>query len=207
LSEELQGTVEDLKNRGAKIVTVTQIKTVVQGGETIYIVLPREHVFKLDNGLPVARFEAGTEYKFETYNLSFQADIVVTENETGVKLVAKSSAGDDTYEIPVDSVVTFVEPPDAKPIFRPQIALLGGVSFPYTGPEVGVALPLLAGPKDNLSWLAPMVTISDEVKLGVAPVMFNVGKPIPLIDDLWIFPAYETNFVEHYGMVAVGTKL
>lgn len=207
LSEELQDTVNDLRKQGAKIVTVTQIKTVVEGGETVYVVLPQEHVFTLANGLPVAHFEADKDYTFTTYDLTFQADIVVTDKETGVKFTAKSSAGDEVYQIPVDSVVTFVEPPVKTSVFRPQIALVGGVSFPYTGPEVGVAVPLLVGPKDTVSWLAPMVTVSDTVKVGVAPVMFNVGKPIPLIDDLWVAPAYQSNFLEHYGTLVIGTKL
>lgn len=207
LSKDLQETVDELKNQGAKVVTVTQIKTVVKGGETKYVVLPQEHTFTLQNGLPVAHFAADKYYTFTTYDLTFQADIVVTDRETGVKLTARSSEGDNVYPLPVSSVVTFIEPSVKKSVFRPQLALIGGISFPYTGPEVGLAVPLSVGPEDRISWLAPMVTVSDKVKIGVAPVMFNVGKPIPLIDDLWVGPAYQSNFIEHYGTLVIGTKL
>jgi hypothetical protein len=207
LNKELKASYEVLKSQGARVVTVTEIETVVTGEKTVYVLLPSEHTYQLNNGLPVAYFKAGEDYTFETYDLKFHADIIVTNKETGVKLTASSSGSDKVFDMPVTKIITHVEPEVKKPIFRPQLALTGSVSYPYTGPQIGLSLPLLTGSKDNVSWLAPTLTVSKQVKIGVAPIMFNVGKPLPLIDDLWIAPAYETDFINHYGALTIGTKL
>ena len=208
INKELKAAYEALKSQGAEVKVVTEIQTVIQGGETIYKVLPAEYIYKLSNGLPVAAFEASSEYKFETYDLQMIIDLVILkDSSTAVKLTAKSSGSEEEFQMPVTKLNTFVIPEKPKPLFRPGFMLTAGVSYPYTGPEIGLAVPIFTGAKDKLAFVAPMVSISEVPKIGIAPILFNVGKPLPLIDDFWIAPAYQTNTVEHYGTVLIGTKL
>jgi len=81
--------------------------------------------------------------------------------------------------------------------WNPHIDLLGGLVVtgePAVVPhvEVGVSVMSYGKTADDMTWRFLRVGIGavglDELSLSISPVMYNVGKPLPLISNLWITP-------------------
>lgn len=211
-NKDLKDTIDYLKSKGETIKVITRTKTVLVGQTQTVNLLPDDYTFKLDNGMPVAaiKVEDEDEWDLITYDLTFKSDIVISEKSTLVKLVAKSSGSETLYELPVE-ITTHTDnngsQEEKERILDPRLALGVGISIPYTGPEVTLALPILKGPKDKWSWIAPVVSISSTPKIGIMPAMYNIAKPLPLVDNIWLGAAYETNVINHYGSVIISAKL
>lgn len=210
-NKELEDAISYFESRGEVIKTITKIKTVIKGGETVYKVLPSQYTFKLTNGMSVANFEATEEYKFTTYDLTFKTTVLIGEEQTIVKLTGQSSGSKEEFVFPVESVVTQEnkngQEKEKERILDPRIAIGSGVSLPYTKPEVFLAIPILESKNDKWSFIAPTFSISEKVKIGVTPVFYNVGKPLPLMDNVWLGIGYETNIINHYGTISLTAKL
>ena len=212
-NKDLQEAIDYLKSKGETVRVVTKTKTILMGNTEVVNQLPNSYVFKLYNGMPVAaiQIEGEDEWDLITYDLTFKSAIIVTDNNTLVKLTANSTGSKETFELPVE-ITTHIEKSDGSKeekerILDPRIALGVGVSLPYTNPEVTISVPVLEGPMDRLSWIAPSISISDTIKVGVIPVMFNVAKPLPLVDNIWLGVGYETDLINHYGAITLSAKL
>lgn len=210
-NKELEDAIAYFESRGETVKTITKIKTVLKGGETVYKVLPGQHTFKLGNGMPVAEFEAGEEYKFTTYDLTFKTTVLIGEEQTIVKLTGQSSGTKEEFVLPVESIVTqenkHGQEEEKERILDPRIAIGAGISYPYTKPEVILTVPVLETRNDRWSFIAPTFSVSEKVKIGIIPALYNVGKPLPLMDNVWLGIGYETDIINHYGTVSLTAKL
>ena len=209
LNKELKDSVTYLESRGQEVKYITRTVTKLEGAEVSYKTLPASYQYKLNDAIPIASFDVvNDEYKFTSYDLQFNTAQVQSEDSTLVKVSVISSFDGKEYLLPVEAKVMVAKPfmKDFK-LFNPRFTLGLGVSYPLTGPEAVIGLPLLDSPKQNFSWLMPTVTISQVPKIGLTPFLYNVGKPIPLMDDLWLGLGYETDFVNHYGMLSLTSKL
>lgn len=209
LNQELKDSVAYLEAKKQEVRFVTTTITKLEGAETVYKTLPTSYQYKLNETIPVASFDVvDDKYKFTSYDLQFNTSQVQSDDSTLVKVSVISSFDGKEYVLPVESRVMIAKPfiPQHK-IFNPQLSLGLGVSYPLTGPEAVLGLSLLEGHKRNFSWLMPTLSISEIPKIGLTPFLYNIGKPLPLMDDLWLGIGYETDFTNHYGMLSVTSKL
>ncbi len=66
----------------------------------------------------------------------------------------------------------------------------------HFGGSVGISLMSYGLTKNDMTWrfLRPGVTLSNKIGVDLAPVMYNVGEPLPLVSDLYIGPYIGTDF-------------
>lgn len=209
LNQELKDSVLYLEGKGQEVKYVTKTITKLEGGEVVYKVLPSTYQYKLNDSIPVASFDVvDDKYKFTTYDLQFNTTQVVSEDSTLVKVTVKSSFDNKEYVLPVEArVMKQKEAILEHKIFNPRLSLGIGASYPLTGPEVVLGVPLLEGPKENFSWIMPTLSMSKDPKIGITPFMYNVGKPLPLMDDLWVGIGYETDLTNNYIQLSLTSKL
>lgn len=209
LNQELQDSIDYLESQNQEVRYVTKVQTKLIGGETVYKTLPANYQYKLNDNVIVGDFSIEEDqYKFKTYDLTFNTQQVEATDSTLVKVTVTSSYDNKEYVLPVEAKIYKAKDIiEEDKIFDPKFTLGLGISYPLTGPEAVVGIVFLEGPEENFSWIMPTVSISEVSKIGITPFMYNIGKPIPLMNDLWIGAGYETDFSNHYGTLNISSKL
>lgn len=181
-----------LKAVPSEVKYITRVETKLVPTDPVYIsqILPREYTYK-SGPLITGKFSSAEDYKFTTYELSFRTTLLTTKNKTAVLVQGSSSADPDKYyDLPSEVIVS--RQSDHK-VLAPQLALgitAGGPSWDLGG---SVIMPWLH-PVETLDVLSPRLTVSSkQVRIGVDAVSYNVGKPLPIVDDLWISLGGSTN--------------
>ena len=188
-TERLKEIIIDYEDRPEEIRYIVRTETVLVGNEETTTEIPPDHLFRFENGLPVSRFATTEEgYTFSTYDVIFESTTVISEDETAVSLSATSSFEPEVrYEIPVSNEVVRVR---EHKIFEPHILMGATASFdpkPLGGDLTASLYVSLFHPTEDLDLLAPRISFnSKSFRVGVDIIAYNVGKPLPIVTDLWV---------------------
>lgn len=200
-AEELKQIIKSLEEREPEIKYIVKTKTVFKSKkpEKVFVKqkceLPDPYVYELENGLPVASFEAKDkgeerEYKHKTADIKVESAIVISDDKTGVTLKAESSLNPNKkYLLKVDNVqVTRIR---QHKIFEPhlQIGLTASLDFtPIRGDLTAyLSMPLFHLMDRRLDLLAPKIAANNSnFRVGLDIVSYNIGYDLPVITDLWI---------------------
>lgn len=211
-NEELLDLVAILQTRPAEVRYITQVETVIVSEPTVVTTeLPDSYIFRMKNGLPVAKFSVseGPSYSFNTADLSVSADVVIAKDSSAISLRMASELEPDTqYEIKVDSFnVTNTE---ERKVFEPHVTLGAHASANPTGvgtgPHLGVSFIHL---RNDFDLVQAGIGITDRrATVRFEPVAYNVGKPIPVLTSTWLSAGVEINALGQLsGTVSISGKL
>lgn len=207
-NKELEKVIKAKKEQPVTI--VHNITTTGPANEVVLQNIPSDYVYETSSGLVVAEHHI-TDNKFtaKTHELTIDQSIVLTK-DTNDNIHAYSdssirSSGGGDKAIPLDtklSEVKFTKQPKQM-LFAPHIAVGPGIGFNPVEKQVNFNL------NGQLTFFAYGETKSDNdlrilginaglgikpnetkplVNVGIIPVEFNIGKPLPLLDDLYLYP-------------------
>lgn len=187
---ELKEIIRSYEDKPEQIRYIVETETVFVGNSETTTELPPSHLFRFANGLAVAQFkqEEG-EYSFNTFDVTFSTDVVISEDDTAVLLTAKSSYDNFSRRIPVtETRVTKVR--DFK-IIEPQVQLgiTGSINtdvVPSGDLSASVSIPFLHA-EDDMDLLVPRVTAnSSSIRIGADVISYNLGNRLPILTNVWI---------------------
>ena len=104
--------------------------------------------------------------------------------------------GEDAVKLKLESFKV-VRTDERAPKFwwwNPHLDLLGGIAFkPDVSPHVELGLSVMSWGKtaDDMHWRFLRVgvgVVGRELSLSLSPAMYNIGKPLPLVSNLWLTP-------------------
>jgi len=213
--EQLDTVLADLAELKAKPSVVHHTTTVVEGSTNIIedTDFPPEYRFLTDDGMSVAHYNyQDRQFRAETYDLTVNSAVLISEDKHGnktahVRGTIESSDPEDNGLYPLEitnSELAFVKPDKLEWMWAPHVD--AGVSIGYNITEQKGALHGSIG----FSPFAVGVTQSDNVVrflhvrgsfnsgsagIGIDPVGVNVAKPLPLVDDIWLWvgPTFATD--------------
>ena len=173
--------------------------------------LPPNHRYQLGE-LTVAEFkvtELGdqVQYEFPSYDVEFETSIVIGEKSVAVDVLAWS-AFDPEQRIRIAQDSQAFDLYDETPLIGLEVGL--GVTSSYPQPEPAGSL--------WLSWLHPHENIdvgnirlsgnSQELSLGLDVASYNLGAPIPVLNNLWLSAgASLTSTAQIKPSLTIGAKL
>jgi hypothetical protein len=185
-SRGLRALIAALEARPAEVKYITRTETVLVGKTEYVDNCPRDYLFMLDCGLPVAAIDSSSDgVALTSASIIFESVTLITETDAATKLTATSSLDPTTvYEIPVIDF-TIKERPSHK-TFGAQVGLFGMLSAPSLEVSVGVAVPWFH-PLPELDVASPRVSFNQASGfIGMDAASYNIGKPLPLVDDIWL---------------------
>ena len=201
-TKEAAVLAELLRDRPTEVRYITKVETVIQPAKPKEVASaepPAEYLYKLDNGLVVARFafEKGDPkpFRFQTYAQRWVLRGAIGEEKSSFLLFGSTGYDDELRPIPVEVEVTGIAKKPRK-LFMPKLAMGAtlGVAVPKVGLEYGASVLLpLVHPLPTLDLLAPRAFIGSNLgggfvfRGGLDLLGYNVGDPAPLVDDFWIF--------------------
>jgi hypothetical protein len=187
--------VKKLRDRPADVQIVTKFEKVYLPGETLRIPVPeslpdRHDLIRWDDETPVAKLDiAAGELSASACGMEFNLREVHGKTDSSFLLFAKSGCDGILRDTPITNVtVTRVDPEKLK-LFSPRLGLgvMAGATIPKAGPVLGAALYLeLLHPGKNVSLLSPQIGLGTHITGGLNLVGYNIGGPLPLVDDLWL---------------------
>ena len=209
---ELREVIRSYEERPAEIRYIVRTETIIEGTEQKTVELPGDHLFRFENGLPVSEFRQLEEgFLFKTFDIAFDATVVISEDETAVLLAGTSSYDDERYRLPVSTTeVTRIR--EAK-LIEPHI-MVGLTGSLNIGPEVtgdllvSLTFPFIH-PTEDLDILSPRISAnSTALQFGVDVVSYNLGAKLPIVTDLWIGAGVGGDVVNgNFGIgVTLGSK-
>jgi hypothetical protein len=182
----LKQQLAQLKALPADVRYITRVETVTVGVAETFPECPRNYTFTLECGLPVAYIaESEAGFDLAAADLKFKSITTITEENSATKLIAMSSLSPgNTYDLPVSDFTVYEQ--NTHKTFGLQIAMVGMFSLPTLDASVGASAPWLH-PLPTMDNLSPRLTIGNgKLYAGIDLISYNVGKPLPIIDDLWI---------------------
>ena len=187
LVKKLRGQLKDVH-------TVVQIEKVFLPGETIRIPVPsdleRHELVRWDNQTPVASVDLKDgELVAKACQMEFKLREAHSKGSSAFLLFARSGCDGILRDTPItDVTVTRID--EAKPkLFSPRLGLgfTGGATIPGAQPLLGASFYLeLLHPTKNLALFTPQLTVGTHIAGGMNLIGYNVGAPLPLVDDLWL---------------------
>jgi hypothetical protein len=201
-------------NTKIEYVIQTQTKLVPMEPIVVYPELPSEYTFKLSNGIVVAKFEQTPPDKFAfiTYELQVRNTLVIGEDKSAVSTQVASSQDGIWHDVPSELIAASID----QPRYHKAAVQLGlGASSTYMPalrselliPELVVTIPWLHATQ-QLDLLTPGITIGKYPYASLYMLGYNIGKPIPLVDDLWLSAGASLDTYSNPGAtVALTTKL
>lgn len=191
----LAGIIQELKHTSpTEIQYVTRTQTVIKAAEPMmtFRTPPEHYTHFLDGDIPVARFDTTDNgYRFKTYDLTFRSTLVIGKRDNAVLVQVSSSADDKWHE--VKSELTVVDPKIDYPNIQPTLHVGIGLDSASWRPEGVVAVPIIQA-TDWLDFAAPGIGISSVPSADFYIVGVNVAKPLPVVDDIWLWagPSIDT---------------
>lgn len=185
-NQSLRQIIAQAEIRPAQIRYITRTETVVVGTEVTQQSCPENHTFLLECGMPVAQIEkTGDAYRLSTASLTFKAETVIAEDATATKLTASSSLDPDTeYELPVTEFHSFKQ--KEFQTLHPELSLIGTTHIPSFNVSAGLEMPWLHI-TEQIDLASPRLTLNNQnAYLGIDLISYQIGKPIPLIEDVWL---------------------
>lgn len=191
--QELNAALKQMKETPQEVKYIVRTQTkIVEETKYVSVDLPQEYLFD-SNGLVVARFSQEEEgYNFQTYELTLDSDVVVTDNKTAVWSRVYSSYNVEEYITLKTDVDTTQIIEEKDKIFSPDLNLGIGISSSTKMLDLDVYASL----SSNLLHYKDFDFIGlglagSENWLGVqlSPISYNVGHPLPIVQDLSIVPS------------------
>lgn len=189
-NNDLAQAIASLRDKPEEIRYITKIETVLVPAEPVVTVqeLPKEHFFKVQENIVVASFhQEQPGYTFKTYELNFDGNLVIARRQAGMHLRVRSSFDPEvSAEVPVDLQVEFIEDPQVKKIFVPEISL--GVTASSIDSKIAPSLMLSTfRPWQNVNLGNVRVSPrGDSFRVGVDPISYNVGQHLPVLNNIWV---------------------
>jgi hypothetical protein len=214
----------DLEELRARPVLVNHTTSVIEGDNVTVVDtdFPSEYKFLTQAGMPVALYTyRDRTFNATTYDLTVESAIVISEDKHGNRAAHVSgqvASSDESNEgwYPLDIVaskLTFVKPDKQTFMFAPHVdaGLSGGYNFTSQKGEVnasiGVSFLAIGQTKsDNtVRFLHLRGTFDDQsIGAGIDPIGVNIAKPIPLVDDIWLWagPTFSSDGISVLGTVS-----
>lgn len=191
-TKELKEIISSYEEKPVEIKYIVKTETIIKGKEEEKENLPEEYLFKLENGLPVSKFKKLEDgYLFKTFDIEFDATVVISDDETAVLLTGKSSYDQERRRINISKTET-KKIREIK-LFEPQVSLavLGSLTLSLEDSISGDLLLSLGfpffHPSEHVDVLSPRLSANGSVfQVGVDAFSYNVGHNIPVLTDLWI---------------------
>ncbi len=203
--------VRELEARPQEVRYVTRTETIIVGSEEPETLpeLPEEYLFKTGEDLVVARFAHEADaYTFQTYDLIVTSSVVITDIVTAAtSTIATSYDPDHIQHIRPDLEITKYKD---KRYFKPSLGVgVTGSLSTQLNPGLGASIYFSAlHPTPDIDILSLRVTGSSKaIELAIDPIGYNLGKPLPVVDDLWIYGGVGVSNVGMRFGVTIGTKL
>jgi len=218
-AQELRNIIASFEDRPAEIRYIVKTETIIEGSTEVVVELPPNYLHRLENGLPVASFLQSVgensnddyQYEFTTFDLTFNTNVIVSEDETAVMLAATSShEPGQTYNIPVQSVdVTRIR---EHKIFEPHLLVGMTVPIEFAPPAVDATASFAVSffhPVEEVDLLAPRISFNNkQFRIGLDVVGYNLGHKIPIITDLWVSAGTSIAIGDQYPSldISIGSK-
>jgi hypothetical protein len=188
-NEDLLIELTKYKNRKEKIKYVDRV--VYQIKETV-VEKPldtKKFIYETKIGLPVCLFEVKeTNYKFEILPVEYEVSLIKGENNSSVKLKAKSGYNGKEYLLPIDIKETEIIKIKDHKYFDFQISAGFSVDLnTVTGLEVSPTLnfPILHI-KKHLDIATPKVLLKSQPQIGLDFANYNIGRKTKILNDTWL---------------------
>lgn len=188
----LVAKITELENQKPEIKYIIKEKFILSGTETTLPQLPAQYTYLLNGQIPVCGFATKEQqYLFTTYDLVFTTDVVLSKDNTVASIQVQSSADPErSYTVP--SVLNVTRIKDHR-FFDPKIGLGGSITAPVFDFGVSIYTPLLH-PTNSIDLLSPRISFSkSHGYLGLDLIGYNIGDPIPVLSDLWIYGGVSIN--------------
>lgn len=172
------------------------------------------------DGTPVASvdYEAGT-LSSRSCELALRLRAALGDTDSSFILLTNSGCEDDSpaREIPITDVYLTQRVPEKLKILEVKLGL--GV---VAGVDINNVQPLFEGAlymewlhaHENVTLLAPQIGFGTHLSGGVNVIGYNVGDPLPLVEDLWLHggvgvgaPVDDLVSPGIHGWLTVGTRL
>lgn len=186
--------VKKLKSRPREVEVVIQVEKVFVPGPVVRIPVPsdmeRHELIRWDDETPVAKVDISKgELVAKACKLEFNLREVHAKKDSSFVLFARSGCDDVLRDTEITDVhVTRIDEEKPK-LFSPRlgIGLTGGATIPEADPILGASLYLeLLHPTKDLALITPQLTVGTVVAGGLNVIGYNIGEPLPLVDDLWL---------------------
>lgn len=204
--DNLNSQLEALKKRPSEIKYVVRTETKILK-ENVYVTpeLPKEYLFQNDEGLVFGRFASAEEYTFESFDIDLTAQLVMTERSNSLSLKGTSSYDNKEIELPVELTVIKQEQKEDQ-LLQPNLHLGLTASFP-PGAYGTLGVSLLQ--YKDFRFLGLNANLSSNDVIGsFDPVMYNIGQPLPLVDDLYISAGVGAGIkYQPVGTITISTQL
>jgi hypothetical protein len=187
--------------------------------------------------VPIGSVNLGSsgDLRIETFDLNLYLDNLTTRNNdnsmTTISRLTIETNG-ESYDIPIDSRTSYVynaftsdsvsgtddpQPRQPRFLFRPNLNL--NLSPAYSSdlslvPSLGIGLMhLRTKDRTAIAWTflslnAGLNSNPGYFVLSLAPALYNIGLPLPLVSDLFIGPAIGIDYrANPYYILQIGTSL
>lgn len=158
---------------------IQTIKTILVPEEpkAVFEILPPEYLHKY-GPLVIASFQqVQGKYEFRTYELGVAITVVVGEDHSTAVTMIASSYDSTILEVPTDLQIIDVQ---KHRVLDPRLHLgLAASTDLHVYPYLGLSILSVK----DMSFLAPGIGL-DRAQVDAARL--NIGKSLPLVDDLWI---------------------
>jgi hypothetical protein len=184
----VQGLIAELalaNGRPERTREVIQWRTRVEPGP-VEVIGCSPGLAALENGIVVAEFDGET---LSALGLLHRGAIVLNDNRATASIEMASDYDPANWaEIPIELEVQSLR---EHKIFEPHLALglTGSLEpSPVGGAASASLLMTFIHPHEDWDVLGARISVaSGSVRAGVDVVGGNLGKPLPLVDDLWIY--------------------
>lgn len=206
-NEELLTLIAELKDRPERIRTIVKTVTVVGGQTEVVEIMPDAHLFRTEQGLPVASMEVDDQITFRTYDLRFDSSYVIADRYTSYKLKVSSSYDpEEWYELSSELEVIDIRERKHR-FFSPKIGMVASLNVPSLEPGLGIYFSALH-PTPDVDILSLRLQPFTTPRLGVDAVGYRLGKHLPFFDDLWLFGGASISIHGDWsGDLSIGTRL
>jgi hypothetical protein len=203
----LKDQITALKSRPDQIKYVVRTETNLKAAPTITIKeIPNSYVFRLSNGLGVAAIENKQDhYDLKTYDLLFKGQAVITEKKTSASILVSSSEDPAKWiEVPVSLTTIDTQ---KHVFFEPHIGI--GIAASYPLNVSGALWSTFIHFPNGLDLAGATILANDHsFSAGIIPVAYNIGKPLPVLTNIWIAPAIGVDLAGvPSGSLILGGKL
>ena len=208
-NSDLSQVLKQLKKQKAKIQYVVETKTeFVPVERNATYEKPTSCDFKYGENIVAGKFIVeGNSYSCVTYDLHFDTDAVIMEDTMVYATKITSSYDPSIVEI-VPSTIHITNVKKPFKVLSPKLVLGVGALMP-----TGEVLPTLGLSTIHISENVDLFNVIGGTNLktysvGLEIGSLNIGRPLPLVDDLWIGfgPAYTSNR-EWDALVNLSTRL
>lgn len=191
-NDSLLQTIASLGDQAASVEYVATSRGKLFGKPTLVVdEPPKEHLFRLDNGPAVARYsQSNKKYIFETFDLTFHADVAVAPKKTAMSLRVESDyEPGEEHEVPVTLEVTHIQSAKQK-LFEPHIGvgITGSAPSLQVNPSATISFIHLTEALDIVGVYSTYDLNASRIDIGVSPASYNVGEHLPIFTDLWVTP-------------------